>query len=146
MAGQQVDVLWFDHMGVFSEPIFNFSFVRLTLKQVATLFGGLLFAYALASGVDQIAGALVGCLALLITFYRPRVMPLEQYIAAAMRFLVAKNHRIAEKKRVAALMGQSLIREAAAERESTSSSGGGTNGQKKDGLVFPFLFRKRKRT
>jgi len=92
-------------MGVFSEPIFNFSFVRLTLKQVGTLFGGLLFAYALAAGVNPIAGACVACLALLITFYRPRVMTFEQYIFAAMLFLTAKNQRVAEKNRVAALMG-----------------------------------------
>src|SRR5690606_24298386 len=105
MSGQQVDILWFEHMGVFSEPIFNFSFVRLTLKQVGTLFGGLLFAYAVAAGVNQIAGACVACLALLITFYRPRVMTFEQYILAAMGFLAAKNQRVAEKNRVAALMG-----------------------------------------
>jgi hypothetical protein len=104
MAGPQVDVLWFEHMGVFSEPIFNFSFVRLTLKQTGTLFGGLLAAYALAAGVGQLAGAAVACLALLVTFYRPRVMPLEQYVLAAMRFLAAKNRRVAEKKRVALLM------------------------------------------
>lgn len=100
--------MWFEHMGVFSEPIFNFSFVRLTLKQVGTLFGGLLFAYALAAGVNQVAGAAAAFLALLITFYRPRVMPLEQYVVAAMRFLTAKKQRVAEKNRVATLMGKNL--------------------------------------
>lgn len=98
MAGQQVDVLWFENMGVFSEPIFNFSFVRLTLKQIGTLFGGLLFAYGLATVADQLAGAAVACLALIITFYRPKVMPLEQYVVAAMRFLAAENQRVAEKR------------------------------------------------
>ena len=104
MAGQQVDVLWFENMGVFSEPIFSFSFVQLTLRQVGTLFGGLLLAYALATGPSQPAGAVMAFLALLITFYRPRVMPPERYLLAAMRFLAAKNQRVVEKHRVAALM------------------------------------------
>ena len=101
---QQIDVLWFENMGVFSEPIFNFSFIRLTLKQIGTLFGGLLFAYALAAGASQFAGAAIACLALLITFYRPQVMPLEQYAVVVMRFVAAKNMRVAEKQQVASLM------------------------------------------
>ncbi len=96
--------MWFENMGVFSEPIFSFSFVQLTLRQVGTLFGGLLLAYALATGFSQLAGATVALLALLITFYRPRVMPPERYIVAAMQFLAAKNQRVVEKHRVAALM------------------------------------------
>ena len=100
--------MWFEHMGVFSEPIFNFSFLQLTLKQVGTLFGGLLFAYALAGASGQAAGAAVACLALLITFYKPRVMPAEQYVVAAIRFLVAKNQRVVEKKKVATLMAKDV--------------------------------------
>jgi hypothetical protein len=109
MVGQ-VYVLWFESMGVFSEPIFNFSFVRLTLRQVGTLFGGLLFAYALSTSLNQsVAGATLACLALLVTLYRPRVMPLEQYFVAAMRFLAAKNQRVTEKQRVALLMANNVV-------------------------------------
>lgn len=149
MAGQQVDVLWFEHMGVFSEPIFNFSFVRLTLKQVGTLFGGLLFAYALATGVNHIAGAAAACLALLITFYRPRVMPLEQYVVAAMRFLTAKKQRVAEKKRVAALMGKNLnVEDRAAIRnevdERIPAGKGAYPAKRKANGLLSFLFRKNK--
>ncbi|HVX02269.1 MAG TPA: PrgI family protein [Nitrososphaera sp.] len=121
MVGQ-VDVLWFETMGVFSEPIFNFSFVRLTLRQVGTLFGGLLFAYALSTSLNQsVAGATMACLALLVTFYRPRVMPLEQYIVAAMRFLAAKNQRVAEKQRVALLMANNVAMDSEPESESESN-------------------------
>jgi hypothetical protein len=149
MSGQQVDVLWFEHMGVFSEPIFNFSFVRLTLKQVGTLFGGLLFAYALAAGVSQIAGVSVACLALLITFYRPRVMTFEHYIFAATRFLAAKNQRVAEKNMVAALMrgneaGQ--VEPGIAELADASYAARGMKGRAKptgNGRLFS-LFRKNK--
>jgi hypothetical protein len=127
MSGQQVDVLWFEHMGVFSEPIFNFSFVRLTLKQIGTLFGGMLFAYALAIGASQLAGAVVACFALLVTFYKPRVMPLEQYVLAALGFLLAKNQRVVEKKRVAALMGANEFDEGylrkTKEKEGTTGKG-----------------------
>ncbi|AIF85407.1 hypothetical protein NTE_03379 [Candidatus Nitrososphaera evergladensis SR1] len=118
MVGQ-VDVLWFESMGVFSEPIFNFSFVRLTLRQVGTLFGGLLFAYALSTGLDQsVSGAAIACLALLVTFYRPRVMPLEQYFVAATRFLAAKNQRVTEKQRVALLMANNVAEVSEPESES----------------------------
>lgn len=131
MVGQQVDVLWFEQMGVFSEPIFNFSFVRLTLRQVGTLFGGLLFAYALAAGVNQYAGAAVACLALLVTFHRSRVMSLEQYVIAAMRFLAAKNQRIAEKQRVAMLMSENVANGVRAESKTRHSARG----------ILPFSLR-----
>lgn len=141
--------MWFEHMGVFSEPIFNFSFVRLTLKQVGTLFGGLLFAYAIASGINQFAGAAAACLALLITFYRPQVMPLELYVLAAVRFLVAKKQRVAEKKRVAALMGKNL------EKQNRPSTGDEIDGivvagkgaypaKTKANGILSFSFRKKK--
>lgn len=149
MSGQQVDVMWFEHMGVFSEPIFNFSFVRLTLKQVGTLFGGLLFAYALAAGVNQIAGACVACLALLITFYRPRVMPLEQYVVTSMQFLTAKKQRVAEKKRVAALMGKNLDidEQRLIWNDAVEMSRAGKDARaekKKTGALFSFSFRRKK--
>lgn len=99
-----IDVLWFENMGVFSEPIFEFSFLRLTLKQVGTLFGGLLIAYAIGTGVSQLAGVAMACIALVLTFHRPKVMPLEQYVVVALQFLIAKNRRVAEKERVAKLM------------------------------------------
>lgn len=148
MSGQQVDVLWFEHMGVFSEPIFNFSLVRLTLKQVGTLFGGLLCAYALAADVDQIAGAAAACLSLLMTFYRPRVMSVEQYMVVAMRFVVAKNQRVAEKERVAALMAGVVLEAGQENRDSRQvkdSANVSTNYVKRMQDSFSFLARKKEK-
>jgi hypothetical protein len=141
MVGQ-VDVLWFESMGVFSEPIFNFSFVRLTLRQVGTLFGGLLFAYALSTGLNQsVAGATMACLALLVTFYRPRVMPLEQYFLSAMRFLAAKNQRVTEKQRVALLMANNVA--VVSELESESSRGTSLEKEPQDKGASGFLAKNR---
>lgn len=60
----------------------------------------------------------MACLALLVTFYRPRVMPLEQYFVAAMRFLAAKNQRVTEKQRVALLMANNVAEVSEPESES----------------------------
>lgn len=105
----QIDILWFENMGVFSEPIFDFSILKLTLKQVGTLFGGILFAYALAvAAANPYVGMTIAGIAVLLTFYKPRVMPLERYAIAVLQFLMARHQRIAEKQNVSSLLAKDV--------------------------------------
>jgi hypothetical protein len=110
MVGQ-VDVLWFESMGVFSEPIFDFSFLKLTLKQVGVLFGGILISYGLALRVNPIAGLAIAGLAVLLALYQPRVMPLERYAMVAIKFLMSRRQRVAEKQNVSSLLAKGVAAE-----------------------------------
>ncbi len=97
-----IEVTWFNSMGAFSEPIFSIGFITLTMKQLALLFGGLLLAYSLAA-VNPYAAAAVAGMALIMAFYKPRVMSVEEYLMSAIRFFMMRSSRTTEKKHIAAM-------------------------------------------
>lgn len=99
---EHIEVIWFNNMGVFSEPIFSIGFVTLTMKQLALLFAGLLLAYGLATVNPYVAAAVAG-MALMVAFYKPRVMAVEEYLASAIRFFASRSSRTTEKKHIAAM-------------------------------------------
>ncbi|HEX7031947.1 MAG TPA: hypothetical protein VF172_03005 [Nitrososphaera sp.] len=99
---EHVEVIWFNSMGVFSEPIFSIGFIALTMKQLALLFVGLLLAYGLAT-VNAYAAAAVAGMALIMAFYKPRVMTVEEYLMSAIRFFVSRSSRITEKRHIAVM-------------------------------------------
>lgn len=101
-----IEVTWFNSMGAFSEPIFSIGFIALTMKQLALLFGGLLLAYGLAAANPYAAAAVAGT-ALIMAFYKPRVMTVEEYIVSAIRFFMTRSSRTTEKKHIAAMFAGS---------------------------------------
>ena|SRR5690606_10962079 len=102
---EHIEVIWFNSMGVFSEPIFSIGFITLTMKQLALLFTGLLLAYGLATVNPYVAAAVAG-MALLMAFYKPRVMTAEEYLMSAIRFFAMRSSRTTEKKHIAAMFAQ----------------------------------------
>lgn len=109
-VNEQVEVTWFNNMGVFSEPIFSIGFISLTMKQLALLFGGMLIAYGLAT-VNTYASIAVAGLALTMAFYKPRVMTVEEYFASAIRFFTARSSRTTEKKHIASVFAGATANE-----------------------------------
>lgn len=101
-VNEQIEVTWFNNMGVFSEPIFSIGFISLTMKQLALLFGGMLIAYGLET-VNPYASIAVAGLALITAFYKPRVMTVEEYFASAVRFFATRSSRTTEKKHIASV-------------------------------------------
>jgi hypothetical protein len=139
--GEQVDVIWFNNMGVFSEPIFSVGFMSLTMKQMVLLFGGLLMAYAISAASPYTALAVAGTV-LLMAFYKPRVMPVEEYVTSAIRFFMIHGSRSTEKKYIASVMGGSGNncngngRKVAIEREKQEQPKGDRRQQKKRLFLF----------
>jgi hypothetical protein len=101
-----IEVTWFNSMGALSEPIFSMWFITVTMKQLALLFGGLLLAYGLAT-VNPYAAISVAGVALITAFYKPRVMSVEEYIMAAIRFFSTRSSRTTEKKHIAGMFARS---------------------------------------
>jgi hypothetical protein len=102
---EHIEVIWFNSMGVFSEPIFSIGLITLTMKQLVLLFTGLLLAYGLATVNPYVAVAVAG-MALMMAFYKPRVMTAEEYLMSAIRFFAMRSSRTTEKKHIAAMFAQ----------------------------------------
>lgn len=94
---KQVDVLWFENTNAFSEPVFDLVVLKISMKQLVMVLGGLVLAYSLAK-VNLYAGIGMFAMVLFMGLVKPRVMPVEGYIVSAFRFLLNRNKRLRDRK------------------------------------------------
>lgn len=89
---EPVDIIWFEDISSFNEPVFNLMFLKLSMKQLLLVLVGSVLGYSIAKSNIYAGIAIVGVV-FILALVRTKVMPLEQYILSALTFPIKRNHR-----------------------------------------------------
>ncbi|MEM4252410.1 MAG: hypothetical protein QXE84_02680 [Candidatus Nitrosotenuis sp.] len=94
------EVLWFEDVSPFNEPVFSFPFVgRLSMRQLAILGIGFMISYALFQSSGEVLSIIPGLVTAFFALKKQHVLPTESLLFSVLMFYIRGGSMVLETKR-----------------------------------------------
>lgn len=94
------EVLWFEDVNPFNEPVFSFPFIgRLSMRQLAILGVGFMISYTLFQSTGNILSVVPALVTAFFALKKQNVLPTESLLFSVLMFYIRGGSTAVEKKR-----------------------------------------------
>jgi hypothetical protein len=94
------EVLWFEDVSPFNEPVFSFPFVgRLSMRQLAVLGVGFMISYGLFQSTGEVPSIIPGLAAAFFALKKQNVLPTESLLFSVLMFYIRGGSITVQTKR-----------------------------------------------
>ena len=94
------EVLWFEDVSPFNEPVFSFPFIgRLSMRQLAVLGVGFMISYALFQSTGDVLSVVPGLVTAFFALKKQNVLPTESLLFSVLMFYIRGGSTSVETKR-----------------------------------------------
>ena len=94
------EVLWFEDVSPFNEPVFSFPFVgRLSMRQLAILGIGFMISYALFQSTGEVLSIIPGLVTAFFALKKQHVLPTESLLFSVLMFYIRGGSTVLETKK-----------------------------------------------